>query len=127
MASAQLVRWLPRQARPCHPPHLPQEFTSQPSPDSSRSTGAYCAYSATTFGVLEFISVGRRAAAERAVHGPQAKRTLLSSDGARRLVRRGAYANQSMLSERVQLIVRRTAYHFLGMKKHAAVLEELRL
>jgi len=49
------------------------------------------------------------------------------SDVNRRSVLRGAYANQSMLSERVQLIVRRTAYHFLGMKKHAAAFEELRL
>jgi hypothetical protein len=61
------------------------------------------------------------------VHRPQAKADPYESDVNRGSVRRGAYADQSMLSERVQLIVRRTAYPFLGMKKDAAAVEELRL
>ena len=61
------------------------------------------------------------------MHQPQAKRTLIVEHEAVRSVRRGAYANQSMLSERVQLIVRRTAWQLLGMKKYAAALERLRL
>jgi hypothetical protein len=61
------------------------------------------------------------------VHPAASQADPYESDVNRRSVLRGAYANQSMLSERVQLIVRRTAYHFLGMKKHAAAFEELRL